>query len=446
MSALGVGVEHGGGEQRFAVAERRRGRIAVLTVPCDASDGPGMGLRARLAARAHRALGALPLAIATHRLLTLPFTDERTLARVVPLELRGQLPSDPPDGHVGFEVVSREEHRTQVLALLVRSRDLDALSDSAMAAGVTLAGVTAAPLALRWLLPPGFTGTVLLADGRETTVTIWEAGAPRALRALTADAHHPAAIAEELAWSLAGLGAAPAPLVVVGPDLSPALVESCRRQHPTVGPLSLAHLALDGDAASILTSPVACGLALGALEPRANGPFVLAPAVPPLFTPRLRRLAVAAALLAVFDLGVLRVDLARREVRVQRALQAEAARALPGEPIVAPRAQLEAAAASTLHTAGSAAYGTALARLREVSERVPDGLVIDVTRLTLEGERLQLAGNAPTFETVDVLRRALVGSARLADVTTDEVRTTVDGKRVSFRLRARWVARGEASS
>jgi Tfp pilus assembly protein PilN len=112
---------------------------------------------------------------------------------------------------------------------------------------------------------------------------------------------------------------------------------------------------------------------------------------------------------------------------------------------VAPRAQLEAAA-SAERADGAAAYGTTLTRLREVSERIPDGLVIDLTRLTLEGERLQLVGNAPTFETVDVLRRALVGSARLADVTTDEVRTTVDGQRVSFRVRARWVARGEASS
>jgi hypothetical protein len=446
MSTIGVGVEHGGGERRVVVAERRRGRLAILTVARDPRGDAGADIRPCLAARTHRTLGALPLAVAAHRLLTLPFTDERTLAHVVPLELRGQLPSDPSDGRVGFEVVARETHRTQVLALLVRSRDLDALADAATGAGVTLAGVTAAPLALRWLLPSGFTGTVFLADGRESTVTIWDAGAPRALRALTADAHDPEAIPEELAWSLAGLGAAPAPFVVVGPDLSPALVESCRRQHPTAAPLSLTHLALDGDATAVLVSPVACGLAFGALDPRANGPFVLAPAMPALFTRRVRRLAAAAARLAAIDRGVIRVDLARREARVRRALQAEAARALPGEPIVAPRAQLEAAAASTLHATGSAAYGTALVRLREVSERIPDGLVIDVTRLTLEGERLQLAGNAPTFETVDVLRRALVCSARLADVTTDEVRTTIDGKRVSFRLRARWVAHGEASS
>jgi hypothetical protein len=112
---------------------------------------------------------------------------------------------------------------------------------------------------------------------------------------------------------------------------------------------------------------------------------------------------------------------------------------------VAPRAQLEAAASTQLH-GGAGAHGSVLARLREVSERIPAGLVVDLTRLTLEGERLDLVGSAPTFESVDVLRRALTGSARLRDVATDEVRTTVDGTRVSFRLRARWVGRGEAAS
>jgi hypothetical protein len=444
VSTRGVGFERLGGERRVALAERRHGRIEVLAIERHTGDEGATGLPA-FAARPYRALGALPLAVTTHRLLSLPFTDERTLAHVVPLELRGQLPSDPPDGRIGFEVVAREERSAHVLALLVRARDLDAVAEDAASAGMIVAGVTPAPLALRWLLPPDFTGTVLLADGRNSSVTVWQAGGPRVLRALGASARQADAIADELAWSLSGSERTAGPFVVVGPDASPGLVDACRRDHPTAGPLSLGHLALDGDVAAVLASPVACALALGALDPRAHVPFALAATVPALFTPRVRRLAIAAALLAVFDLGVARLDLTRREARVRAALQAEAARALPGEVIVAPRAQLEAAA-SAERADGAAAYGTTLTRLREVSERIPDGLVIDLTRLTLEGERLQLVGNAPTFETVDVLRRALVGSARLADVTTDEVRTTVDGQRVSFRVRARWVARGEASS
>jgi len=436
---IGVGIEPTESGLRVASAERRRGHPVMVRVH-------GLGAETDLRSRPQRALAALPLARTTHRLLVLPFSDERTLAQVVPLEVRGQLPSEPSDGRIGFEVVGRTPTSAHVLALVVRAPDLDAAASAAARTGATVVGLTAAPLALRWLLPAGFTGTVLLADGANTTVSVWDAGAPRALRALGAHAQDAHALAEELAWSLPALGSAGGALVLAGPDASGALVEACRRHHPAAGLLSLAHLAGDADAAAMLASPVACGLALGALDARAHVPFPLAAVAPPLLTPRARRLAVAAALLAAVDVGIVRLELAHRSAQTQAALEAEVARALPGEPIVAPRAQLEAAVARARHGAGSAAYGSALARLREVSERVPEGLVVDLTRLTLEGERLQVVGDAPTFETVDVFRRSLTGSARLRDVAADEVRTTVDGKRVSFRLRARWVAPGEASS
>jgi hypothetical protein len=436
---IGVGIEVTTGGLRVASAERRRGRAVLIRVH---GDDAGAGLRSR----APRALAAFPLARTTHRLLTLPFGDERTLAQVVPLEMRGQLPGEPSDARIGFEIVARTPTSAQVLALVVRAHDLDAAARAAAQTGATLAGLTAAPLALRWLLPRGFTGTVLLADGRETTVSVWDGGAPRALRALAACARDGDAVIEELAWSLPALEDASEPFVLAGPDAADALLDACRRRHPTAARLSLEHLAAETDAAAVRAAPVACALALGALDARARVAFALPAMAPSLLTPRVRRLALAAAVVAAFDVGIARLELAARAARTEAALEAEAARALPGEPIVAPRAQLEAAVARARHAAGSAAYGSALVRLREVSERVPEGLVLDVTRLTLEGEHLQLVGSAPTFETVDVLRRALTGSARLRDVVADEVRTTVDGTRVSFRLRARWVAPGEASS
>jgi len=434
---IGVGIEPASGGLRLASAERRRGRPVLLRV----EDGAEPALRSR----SHRALAALPLALTTHRVLALPFGDERTLAQVVPLELRGQLPGEPSDGRIGFEVVARTPTSAEVLAFVVRAHDLDAAASAAAQGGAPVVGLTIAPLALRWLLPAGFTGTVLLADGANTTVSVWDGGTPRALRALVAAARDPEAVTEELAWLLPALGGVSEPFVLAGPDASGVLA-ACHRRHPTAALLPLAHLAADVDAAAILASPVACALALGALDGRAHVPFALNAVPSPLLTPRVRRLALAAALLAAFDVGIVRLELAGRSARVQAALEAEAARALPGEPVVAPRAQLEAAVSRARHATGSAAYGSTLARLREVSERVPEGLVLDVTRLTLEGEHLLLVGDAPTFETADVLRRALTGSARLRDVVADEVRTTVDGTRVSFRLRARWVAPGEASS
>jgi hypothetical protein len=377
--------------------------------------------------------------------LWFPFTDEPMLAQVAPLELRGQLPSDPSASRIGYETVARDPSGSHVLAVVARRRDLDDLDALAATAGVALAGVTVAPLALRWLLPPGFTGTVVLADGARSSASVWQEGTPRALRALTADASDPETFADELAWSLPLLGSPTATLRVAGPSMTPVLQQALARQGLSPEAVSLAHLELDIAPQLVLGSPVVCGLAVGALDQAASVAFARAAPTVAFVTPRLRRLAVAAAVLVVLDLGLVRLDLARREAHVRDALHAAVADALPGEPIVAPRAQLEAAVAAR-RASGSTVQGTVLARLREVSERIPDGLAVDLQRLSLEGERLQLGGHAPTFESVDVLRRALVGSARLCDVATDEVRTTVDGTRVSFRLHARWVAPGETPS
>ena len=74
--------------------------------------------------------------------------------------------------------------------------------------------------------------------------------------------------------------------------------------------------------------------------------------------------------------------------------------------------------------------------LRELSARVPPALRLDVDELAVERDGILLHGRAESFDAVDALRRALAASPLLADVTADETRTTVDGRRVEFRLRA----------
>jgi Tfp pilus assembly protein PilN len=77
---------------------------------------------------------------------------------------------------------------------------------------------------------------------------------------------------------------------------------------------------------------------------------------------------------------------------------------------------------------------------------MPPGLRVDVEELRLDVDHLRLDGRAPTYEAVDSLRRALAASPRLRDVGTEDVHATIDGARVVFRLRARWIPRGEAAS
>ena len=74
--------------------------------------------------------------------------------------------------------------------------------------------------------------------------------------------------------------------------------------------------------------------------------------------------------------------------------------------------------------------------LRELSARVPDALRLDLDELVIEPDVVRLHGQAESFDAVEGLRAALAASPMMREVVADETRTTVDGKRVEFRLRA----------
>ena len=118
------------------------------------------------------------------------------------------------------------------------------------------------------------------------------------------------------------------------------------------------------------------------------------------------------------------------------AIHAAAAAALPDAPLVAPRAELEAAVASMQRGGAHGNAGGALALLRETSARVPASIQLDLDTLVVEPDALRLGGRAASFEAVEALRRALAGSPLLVNVAADEARATVDGRGVEFRLRA----------
>src|SRR5205085_2395934 len=81
-------------------------------------------------------LTVLPAALATHRLLALPFRQSRRIARTAPLELLGQLPIDASgaqlEGAAGEDIVvacapvETTAAGSVVLAAALRRADLDA--------------------------------------------------------------------------------------------------------------------------------------------------------------------------------------------------------------------------------------------------------------------------------------------------------------------------------
>src|SRR6185503_1696323 len=94
-------------------------------------------------------------------------------------------------------------------------------------------------------------------------------------------------------------------------------------------------------------------------------------------------LAAAAVLFAFVDVGLVHWRLARRDAALAEAVRATATAALPaGTRVVAPRAQLEAAAAAVARRPGTA--GDVLALLRELSARVPSDVRLGVDELAVE--------------------------------------------------------------
>ncbi len=416
-----VGVDVGEREWRVAVGERRLGAVRLLGLERIPRQGDAFP-----AALAGRVLTALPAALAAHRVLVLPFRERRRLARTVPLELLGQLPVEPEHPVVAFTPLGAVPGGTAVLAAVARRADLDA-----HAAGLPPATVALAPLPL-WSLVPAALGdaAVVLADGARSALSVRRDGRVAGLRALGAHASEPAALAAEVRWTLAALGGTPPALVVAGADAGPAL-EAALAGATGVRPLGIAAVAgLDLAPADTVA---ACALAAGLIV--AAPALTFGDAVGPAGS--LRRagtLAAAALALAVLDLGLVHHGLTRRDAALTAAIHREAAAALPSARLVAPRAELAAALAARGRRGAARASG--LGVLRELSTRVPASLRLDLDELAVDGDGVRLHGRAESFDAVDALRRALAASPLLADVTADDTRTTVDGRRVEFRLHA----------
>lgn len=383
-------------------------------------------------------LAAVPAQLCAHRIVVLPFRDRDRLERAAPMELLGRLASTPDDTVVATLPLGPAEGGTAVLAVAVRRVDLDAHLAPLRRAGLAPARVDLAPLAALGLLhvphrtgraaAPGAPAALLLADGARSALVVTAGGVPRGLRALGADAADPAALAAEVRWTLAALGGA-ARIAVVGPHAAKAL-DAVRAAVDV--PAEAEAAAADADCRS--AGAVAAGLVLDAARRPALALGGTAGRLARRAWRRPAALAAAVIAAAVLDLAVVRHGLQREEAMLARTIADTAAAARPGLSPEAALAALEQAAADG---ASGLRPDAVLAVLRELSERIPPALGVDLDELVIEPGAVLLHGRCTSFDAVDGLRRALGASPALADVAADETRTTVDGGAVEFRLRAR---------
>jgi hypothetical protein len=441
-----VAIDVAPGEVRIARAERTLAGFRVTAL----ERRPLGDLAGVAGSRLDAVLSAIAPHRIAHRVLVLPFRDRRRIGRAAPLELLGQLPLDADGVKIACAPLGPAPGGTAVLAAAVREDDLAAHRAALARAGVAPTAIDLSPLPLWNLVSPGADDVALvLADDARSALTIRRGGRIAGLRALDALPREPAAFAAEVRWSLAALGGVPATLVLAGADASDTLASAlATATGARVVALDDVAVAAVRGRAQLGACALAAGLVAGVARRDRAGVFLAGTSAgEPGSLRRVAALALVAVAFAATDAALLHAHLARRDAALVRAIAAEASAALPGTRLVAPAAQVTAAAAAAARRDPRlGGRASVLDVVRDVSARVPASVRLDLDELTVDADGLVLHGRAEGFEAIDALRRALAASPGLADVAAEETRTTVDGRRVEFRLRAARRAAGGAIS
>ena len=164
----------------------------VCSVPLPAAGTPAERLQAGLIAlELQPPLGpddsiavALPGALATSHVLTLPFADSKRIEQVLPAEVEGAIPFDLEEVVWDWAILTQAGGKTEVLIGVVRKAVLREHLDLLSAAGIDPRVVTLGPLALAALGERG----ILTSEGAPAlSAVILDAGPDRADLALVDD-------------------------------------------------------------------------------------------------------------------------------------------------------------------------------------------------------------------------------------------------------------------
>jgi Tfp pilus assembly protein PilN len=151
-------------------------------------------------------------------------------------------------------------------------------------------------------------------------------------------------------------------------------------------------------------------------------------------------LAVVAIVLMVVSFLLDARQLEARRDAVRGEIRAIFTAALPAvRTIVNEKAQLQTEIAALdkqrrLYGGLAPSAPRAIDCLRALTAAVPKDVRLDVEEVSLDGETLRLRGSTTTYEGVEAVKRGLAGRAEFRNVEAKDVRASVDGQRVDFRL------------
>jgi len=151
-------------------------------------------------------------------------------------------------------------------------------------------------------------------------------------------------------------------------------------------------------------------------------------------------LASAAIVLMVVSFALDARQLEARRDAVRSEIRSIFTAALPGvRNIVNEKAQLQTEIAALekqrrLYGGLAPSAPRAIDCLRALTAAVPKDVPLDIDELSLDGETLRIRGSTKTYEGVEAVKRGLATRPEFRNVETKDVRASVDGQRVDFRL------------
>ena len=451
-----IGIDVQPGRLRVAVAAEEKGATTLLLAESRPfadeqemlaalqeilGDAPGYG--DRLAA-------ALPARDSFFRQLAFPFAEEKKIAAALAFELSAQLPVSVDDCTTDFQKpLPQDQGDFRVAAAAVRSEKIQAAVQPFDRAGLPLHILDLLPFALAAGIRSQFTeGFLACLDAREATVALIREGRVTDFRLLPLQGPPSG---EELTRFLlresASLQSAAAaenlPLYLAGSGVTGELISELQKHFPRVeAPV----FSLEGKPLSAEFIPAAA-LAMRAAIPEREqefnfrrGEFVLKSEWAGL-KKKMVGIGVLLALTLVIGAGSTWLAYAQKAHRAE-ALKQEMVKVykqtFPGaKAIVDVPLQMEAKIRELKKKAllfGAGPQGSALEILREVSQKTPKDITVDVRDFTYSPDGVKLEGVTSSFDAINRLSKSLESSPLFQNVRIADAKMSLDGKLVDFRL------------
>lgn len=445
---LALGIDRDARALRFALLEVT-GRATRLVASWQVALAPGAdaatAILASIAERCPRPPDAVATALAgdlvSHRILHLPFSDPGRLAATVPFELESQVPFELDDSLTTFTVLRRANGGADILAAIAARADVESHLAELRIAGLDPAIVDVGGIATAGLVQLAVRDALVVEMRRDGGVALLRQGQLEAFRAI--DAAEEADLEAEVQWSALALNSPDAslpPLVVTGAAMNGlahrlgASATSLDRAVPawaaSAGAEEMRAVALAGRAAGLV--PLGVNFR--------TGEFVYHP--PSEEARKQLRLTIILAgvvlllALASFGLRVVerRAELTSLRDEIQQAVVGVVTGAAPGTERVRLQGAVEGLERRLGVLGGDGDRRAAkLDLLREIVRAVPTQTSFVVEELSIDEQGVRLRGRTDTYESVDVLRRALANISALGDPDIRDVKTGIDGK-IEFRV------------